>query len=149
MVEFYGFEIVIQLFLAIILGGSVGLEREFLKKEAGFRTFCLVSLGAALFTITALGISKGLIGRPGIAFDPSRIIGQIVLGVGFLGAGLIIFRQARIEGLTTAAALWVTAAIGAAVGAKLYFVAIFVTFLTILILAGFRLFEEKLLGTKK
>lgn len=149
MSEFCNFEIVIQLFLALILGGAVGLEREFVKKEAGLRTFCLVCLGAALFTATALGISSFWVGKPGVTLDPSRIIGQIVLGVGFLGAGLIIFRQARIEGLTTAAALWVTASIGAAIGAKLYFLSVFVTFLTILILAGFRLFEEKLLGTKK
>ena len=149
MQEFYNFEIVIQLFLAVILGGLVGLERESLKKEAGLRTFCLVCLGATLFTIVAFEASDSLIGKPGIAFDPSRIIGQIVLGVGFLGAGLIIFRRARIEGLTTAAALWIIAAIGAAVGAKFYFLAILVTFLTILILTGFRLLEEKFLRTKE
>lgn len=124
------------------------MEREFIKKEAGLRTFALVCLGATSFTSIALKASDFLIGKPGIAFDPSRIIGQIVLGVGFLGAGLIIFRQARIEGLTTAAALWVAAAIGVAIGAKFYFLAIFVSFLTILILAGFRLLEEKFLRTK-
>ena len=149
MQEFCNFEIVIQLFLAIILGGLVGLERESLKKEAGLRTFCLVCLGATLFTTIAFEASDFLIGKPGVVFDPSRIIGQIVLGVGFLGAGLIIFRQARVEGLTTAAALWVVAAIGAAIGTKFYFLAILVTFLTILILTGFRLLEEKFLKTKQ
>lgn len=149
MQEFCNFEIIIQLFLAVILGGLVGLEREFVRKEAGLRTFCLVCLGSTLFTTIAFEASNFLMGKPGIAFDPSRIIGQIVLGVGFLGAGLIIFRQARVEGLTTAAALWVAAAIGAAIGAKFYFLATLVTFLTILILTGFRLLEEKFLGTKK
>lgn len=149
MVEFCNFEIVFQLFLAVILGGLIGLEREFVGKGAGLRTFTLVCLGATLFMIVASSVSNVLIGKPGVNFDPSRMVGQIVLGVGFLGAGLIIFRQARVEGLTTAAALWVSAAIGAAIGSRLYFSAIFVSFLTILILAGFRLFEARFLGTKK
>lgn len=146
---FGDFEIIIQLFLAVVLGGLVGLERETLRREAGLRTFCLVCLGATLFTTVAFETFDSLMGKPGIELDPSRIIGQIVVGVGFLGAGLIIFRGARIEGLTTAAALWVVAAIGAAIGAKFYFLAALVTFLTVLILTGFRLLEEKLLGTKK
>lgn len=144
-----GGEIIFQLFLALILGGLIGLEREFVKRGAGLRTFILVCLGATLFTLVAFHSSKSLIGKPGVDFDPSRIIGKIVLGIGFLGAGLIILRGARIEGLTTAAALWVTAAIGASLGARFYFLAIFVAFLTALILAGFRLIEEKLLKTKE
>jgi len=148
MCGFLNWEILLQLILAVVLGGAVGLEREFLKKEAGLRTFILVCLGAALFTLISLKVSETSLGMIGIAFDPSRIIGQIVLGIGFLTAGLIIFRGARVEGLTTAAALWMTAAIGATIGAKFYFLAVFATFLTILILAGFRLIEEKLLRTK-
>jgi putative Mg2+ transporter-C (MgtC) family protein len=150
MVEFCNnLEIVLQLFLAIILGGIVGLEREFTRKEAGLRTFSLVSLGASLFVIVAYKIFDLLEGRHGIEFDPTNIIGQIVLGVGFLGAGLIIFRRVRVEGLTTAAALWVAAGIGAAIGVHFYFIAIFVTFLTLLVLAGFRLVEARFLGTKE
>jgi len=151
MIEFCNFdnlEIVFQLFLAMILGGFVGLEREYRRKEAGLRTFSLVCLGAALFTTITFEIFNSYSKVLGLSFDPSRIIGQIVLGVGFLGAGLIIFRQARVEGLTTAAALWVVAAIGAAIGIKLYFLAIFVTFLTVLILAGLNIIEEKFLRTK-
>ncbi len=126
----------------------MGIEREYKGKEAGFRTYTLVSLGAALFTIISVESVVPLLGNVGIVVDPSRIVGQIVLGIGFLGAGLIIFRQSHIEGLTTAAGLWVTAAIGTAVGFHLYFPAIFVSFFTILILAGLRIIEEKLFGKK-
>lgn len=150
MIGFYleNLEIVFQLFLAMIFGGLVGFEREYRRKEAGLRTFSLVCVGAALFTAIAFEIFKSFSKVTGLSFDPSRIIGQIVLGVGFLGAGIIIFRRDRVEGLTTAAALWVVAAIGTAIGVKLYFLAFFVTFLTVLILAGLRIFEEKFLGTK-
>lgn len=139
---------ILQLILAVALGGLIGLEREFLRREAGLRTFILVCLGATLFTLISLKLSESALGEIGIAYDPTRIIGQIVLGIGFLCAGLIIFRGARIEGLTTAAALWMTAAIGSTIGAGFYFLAVFATFLTILILAGFRLLEEKFLRTK-
>jgi putative Mg2+ transporter-C (MgtC) family protein len=148
MCGFLNWEIILQLVLAMVLGGLVGLEREFHKKEAGLRTFILVCLGATLFTVISLQFSASSLGKIGVEYDPTRIIGQIVLGIGFLCAGLIIFRGARVEGLTTAAALWITAAIGATIGVEFYFLAIFVTFLTVLILAGFRLIEEKLLKTK-
>lgn len=149
MCELWGWETIFQLVLTVILGGLIGLERELVRREAGLRTFILVCLGATLFTLVSFKVSQSLIGKPGVEFDPSRIIGQIVLGIGFLGAGSIIFREARIEGLTTASALWMTAAIGAAIGAGFYFLAIFATFLAILILAGFRVIEEKLLRTKR
>ena len=149
MGNFCDFEIVFQLILAVILGGLVGLEREYIRKEAGLRTFSLVCLGATLFTLTGVEISNLLIGKAGVEFDPSRIIGQIILGIGILCAGLIIFRETRIEGLTTAAALWVVAAIGATIGVRFYFLAVFTTFLAVLILAGFRFFEEKILKTKE
>ena len=142
-------ETFLQLILAAFLGGLVGLERECKKKGAGLRTYALVSLGAAFFTIIAFETLNLVTDKAGMGFDPTRIIGQIVLGVGFLGAGLIIYRQSQVEGLTTAAGLWVTAAIGAAVGTKFYLPAIFVSFLAIGILAGLRLIEEKFFGTKK
>jgi len=145
---FHNLEIIFQLFLASIFGGFVGIEREYKGKEAGFRTYTLVSLGAALFTIISVESFIPYLGVAGIDIDPSRIVGQIVLGIGFLGAGLIIFRQSHIEGLTTAAGLWVTAGIGTAIGFHLYFPAIFVSFFTILILAGLGIIEEKLFGKK-
>ena len=142
-------EVIFQLLLAALLGGLLGLEREYMRKEAGLRTYSLVCLGAALFTIISYATFRLFIGQAGIDFDPTRIIGQIVLGIGFLGAGLIIFRGSHIEGLTTAAGLWVTAAIGVAIGAGFYFPAIFATVLAIGILAGLRLVEEKIFGKEK
>lgn len=142
-------EVIFQLLLAALLGGLLGLEREYMRKEAGLRTYSLVCLGAALFTIISYDTFGLFLGRVGINFDPTRIIGQIVLGIGFLGAGLIIFRGSHIEGLTTAAGLWVTAAIGVAIGAGFYFPAIFATLLAIGILAGLRLVEEKIFGKEK
>jgi putative Mg2+ transporter-C (MgtC) family protein len=136
-------QIILQLLLAAFLGGLVGLEREYKRKEAGLRTYSLVSLGAALFTIVAFQVSAAFLEKTGTSFDPSRIIGQIVLGVGFIGAGLIIYRQFHLEGLTTAAGLWVVAGIGVAVAAKLYLIAVSAAILAIIILAGLRVFEEK------
>lgn len=139
-------QVIFELLLAALLGGLIGLEREYMRKEAGLRTYSLVSLGAALFTIISFQAFELFSGQTGIDFDPSRIIGQIVLGIGFLGAGLIIFRGSHVEGLTTAAGLWVVAAIGVAVGIGFYFLAIFATFLAVGILAGLRIIEEKIFG---
>lgn len=136
-------QIIFQLFLSVILGGLVGLEREYQKRSAGLRTHSLVCLGSALFTIISSEIFYQWIDKTGVSFDPSRIISGIVLGVGFIGAGLIMHRGPKIEGLTTAAGIWVVSAIGIAVGVKLYLVAIFTAFLTIGILAILRLIEEK------
>lgn len=135
--------IIFQLMLAALLGGVVGLEREYKRKEAGLRTFSLVTLGTAFFTIISFEIFDLLLIKPGITFDPGRIIQAVAIGIGFIGGGLIIYRQFRLEGLTTAASLWVAAAIGIAVGAQLYISAIFVTFLTLGILAGLKLAEQK------
>jgi putative Mg2+ transporter-C (MgtC) family protein len=131
-----------QLFLAVILGGAIGMERELARKTAGMRTFALVSMGAALFSIVSRANSISALGTPN--FDPTRIAAQIVTGIGFLGAGLIIFREDKLRGLTTAAGLWVTAAIGMAVGFQLYYTAIFGTILTIVILLFFWWIEHKL-----
>ena len=133
-------EIFLQLILAAFLGGVVGLEREYKKKVAGLRTYTLVSLGAAFFTIIAFEVFNNF---PTQAFDPSRIIGQIVLGIGFIGGGLIIHKKLQIQGLTTAAGLWVVAGIGAAVGAKVYLPAVFVAVLSLVILAGLRKVEKR------
>lgn len=139
-------ETIFQLLLAAFLGGLVGLEREYKRKEAGLRTYALVTLGATLFTIISFESFYVFVNKSGLSFDPARIIGQIVIGIGFIGAGLIIYRQFHVEGLTTAAGLWVTAAIGVAVGVKLYFIAFFVTLVAVGILAGLRLLEEKWFG---
>ena len=138
------FQIIIQLLLATFLGGLIGIEREYKRKEAGLRTYSLICLGSAFFTIISFEAFKLFSNQPGIDFNPIQIIGQIILGVGFLGAGLIVLRESHLEGLTTAAGLWVAGGVGIAVGAKLYFPAIFVTFLAIAILAGLRIVEEKI-----
>ena len=137
MLEIFG-----QLALATVLGALVGIERELAKKAAGMRTFALVSLGAAFFTIISVSAQEGLSGTN--PFDISRIPSQIVLGVGFIGAGLIIFHRSHLHGLTTAAGLWVAAAVGMAIGFKLYLSAIFATLLVILVLTIFWFIEDKI-----
>ena len=121
------------LILAATLGALIGLEREWARKEAGLRTFSLISLGAALFVIISRSSFNQYLGISSL--DPSRTLGQIIVGIGFLGAGIIIFRQkeGRVEGLTTAAMIWATAAVGAAVGLGLYGIAISSTILIVLI----------------
>jgi len=141
-------QIIFQLLLAALFGGLVGLEREYKRKQAGLQTYSLVTLGACLFTIISFEFFDNFLVKSGISFDPSRVIQAVAIGIGFIGAGIIIFRQSRVEGLTTAAGLWVVAAIGIAIGAKFYFLAIFATLLTIGILAGLGLLEEKIFKEK-
>lgn len=141
-------QIFLQALLAAGLGGFIGLEREYQRKEAGLRTFSLVCLGSAFFTLLCFEFFFSFGGEPGANIDLTRIAQAIAVGIGFIGGGSIIFRDKRIEGLTTAAGLWVTAAIGMAVGAGFYSAAIFVSFLTVVILAGARLVEEKWVRTK-
>lgn len=118
-----------RLILAAVLGGAVGIEREWSGKPAGFRTNLLICVGAALLTDLSLSVASSA--GPGLAADPARIAAQIVSGIGFLGAGTIIQSRGSVTGLTTAATLWVVAAIGMAVGAHQYMQAIGVTLLVI------------------
>jgi putative Mg2+ transporter-C (MgtC) family protein len=105
-----------RLALATALGAVIGLERELDEKAAGLRTHMLVALGAALFTlVSAYGFSE-FVGKDHVSFDPSRIAAQIVTGIGFLGAGVIFRSGFTVRGLTTAASLWLVAAIGMAAG---------------------------------
>jgi len=136
------FSIVLKLLVATGLGALIGVERELTRRYAGLRTFALVSLGACLFTILANDMAIRLFGRE--SADPTRIIGQIVMGVGFLGAGLIVFQHERVVNLTTAAAGWVTAAIGTTVGFGSYDVAISATFIALFVLIILRIVEEKM-----
>ena len=125
-------EVILQLILATFLGALLGIEREYKRKEAGLQTYSLVALGTCLFTL----VSSQFAG-----FNPALI----AVGIGFIGAGVIFHRENSTQGLTTAAGLWVTAAIGVAVGAKLYSLAVFATLLAILIFTGFGLLESKVL----
>ena len=138
------FQIICQLFLATFLGALIGLEREYKRKQAGLQTYSLVALGSCLFTIISFNLVNLFPGESGISLDPLRVIQAIAIGIGFIGAGVIFRQPSGIFGLTTAAGLWTTAAIGIAVGAGLYFLAALTTLLAILILAGLGLLEEKL-----
>jgi putative Mg2+ transporter-C (MgtC) family protein len=138
-----------RLALAAVLGGAIGFERELREREAGLRTHLLVCLGSALFTIvSAYGFRDFLTsGDQVIRADPTRIAAQIVTGIGFLGAGAIIRQGISVRGLTTAATLWVSAAIGIAAGAGYYSGAVIGTVVTLvalwpLRLAAYRVFER-------
>jgi len=127
-------EIIYKFVLASILGGIIGAERSFFKKQAGLRTFSLVALGACLFSYLGYSLEE--------PSSVSRIIANLVVGIGFLGAGLIFLKEEKILGLTTAAALWVTAAIGGAVGLGFYFEAFLTTIITVIILTLWHYIEE-------
>ncbi len=137
-------EIFIQILLAAFFGGIIGLEREIGKKGAGLKTYTLVCLGSAVFSIVAIyGVRAMSLESTNISFDPSRIVQAVATGIGFIGAGSIIFRGDRIEGLTTAAGLWVVAAVGVAVSFKLYYLAFFTSLLSVFIFLILRIVEQK------
>lgn len=118
-------ELSLRLAIALLLGGLIGIEREFRSKDAGFRTHFLVALGSALFCVVSqYGFAADL-------KDSSRIAAQVVSGIGFLGAGTIIFQKNMVRGLTTAAGLWVTAAIGLACGTGMFAAAVITTFMVL------------------
>src|SRR3989338_6857257 len=130
-------QMIYQLTLAAFFVMLVGFEREYRGKPAGLRTYMLVAVGAALFTIMSVESS---LGAP--YFDPSRIASQVVVGIGFIGGGLILLKGDRIEGLTTAAGLCATAAIGMSTGFGFYILAIYVTILTLFVLLILRPLEN-------
>jgi len=140
-------EVLLRLVLAAVLGGAVGVERELREREAGLRTHLLVSLGSALFTIVgAYGFHAFLdSGASVVRADPTRIAAQIVTGIGFLGAGAIIRQGLSVRGLTTAATLWVVAAVGLAAGAGYYSVAVITTGLVLLALWPLRIIAYRIL----
>ncbi len=118
----------LQLVLAMLLGALLGFERTFAGKTAGVRTYGLVCMGSCLFVVISTLVSGMFVHS--IDFDPLRLAAGVVTGVGFLGAGLIVFKDSKLNGLTTAAGLWVSCGIGMAVGFKLFAVAVFATILT-------------------
>jgi putative Mg2+ transporter-C (MgtC) family protein len=141
-------EFILRLFVAALLGGAIGLEREYRAKEAGFRTHFLVALGSALFMIISqYGFGTVLSELGKASFDPSRIASQVVTGIGFIGAGTIIFQKHVVRGLTTAAGLWVTSAIGLTCGAGMYMLASTATILVLICLEAMNFMLHKF-GTK-
>ncbi len=133
-------ELVIRIVLAVVFGAVIGLEREMHSKPAGLRTHAMVCLGACLFTIAsiafAMGTNSGLV-------DPSRVAAGIVTGIGFLGAGAIFRDENKIRGLTTAADLWLVAAIGLAIGIGYYLAAAISTIVTLAVLYSGTIWKKR------
>ena len=138
----FNLEMILRLLLAAGLGGVIGAEREQSYRGAGLRTHALVATAAALaIIVSAYGFNQVL--APGrVILDPSRVAAQVVTGIGFLGAGIIIFRKNAVRGLTTAASVWAVAAVGLAAGAGLYIVAIGATSILCFILVGIKKIEK-------
>lgn len=135
---------VLRLLLAAILGGLIGVEREAHGRPAGLRTHILVSVGSALFTIVSMNLGSS-------TSDPTRIAAQIVSGIGFLGAGTIIRQGSVVRGLTTAASLWTTAAIGMAAGSggQLVYLAVVASIIVFLILSYIHRMERALISQQE
>lgn len=137
-------ELAIRLLLAAALGGVLGAERELRQKSAGFRTNILIAIGSALFTIASLTLAPNA--------DPTRITAQIVTGIGFLGAGTIIRTRSGVHGLTTAATVWVNAALGVAAGGGQYRLAVLggaITLSVLLILGPIERSIERKTGLRR
>lgn len=142
-------EIVSRLLLAALLGSIVGIERERLSWAAGLRTHMLVAVGAALvMVVSAFGFAD-IQNAKNVSLDPSRVAAQVVSGIGFLGAGSIVLRGEIIRGLTTAASLWVVAAVGLAVGGGMYVAAIAATAIVLAILAGLKPIEKRFFAARQ
>ena len=136
-VSVFVYDYLIPCLFAIICGGIIGFERERIDRPAGLRTHILVCLGSAVFTLVSyLGFEKG--------FDPSRVAAGVVAGIGFIGAGVIFRQGIFVKGVTTAASIWVVAAVGIAIGTKLYYIAFITTILAFCVLFLVKILEEKL-----
>ena len=136
--------IIINLLIAFVLGGAIGWLREMEGKTAGLRTHILVAVGAALFMM----LSAEMLAKSGLA-DPGRIAAGVVTGIGFIGAGCIVQARGAVRGITTAASIWVTAAIGIAAGTGYYVGAIAATILAIITLHFLRIVEKRIIRTKE
>src|SRR5262245_23715767 len=128
-------ELLIQLVFAVVLGGAIGLEREMRGKPAGLRTNILICVGATLFTVLSIRMTAQ-------SGDPSRVASQILTGVGFIGAGTILHTRGAVTGLTSAATIWVVAAIGMALGSGAYVEALACAVLVLAVLTGLEPLER-------
>jgi putative Mg2+ transporter-C (MgtC) family protein len=127
-------DLILRLLLALLFGAIIGFEREYRSKAAGFRTITIISLGSALFTICSFKL-----GSPG---NPDRIASNIITGMGFIGAGVIFKEGISVSGLTTAATIWIAAAMGMALGIGEYGIATITLFLALIVLAGFEKIQD-------
>lgn len=139
-------DMLLRLFFAAVLGGLIGIERERQGRPAGLRTHILVAVGSALLMLVSIEIANGY--SKGTA-DPGRIAAQVVSGIGFLGAGTILREGANVRGLTTAASLWVAAALGLASGAGMYLAALITTVIVLMALILLSRVEKGFLDTKQ
>jgi putative Mg2+ transporter-C (MgtC) family protein len=138
-------DVLLRLATAALLGGLIGLERERLERAAGLRTHAVVAVASALMMIvSAFGFADAVAPNRTAVLDPSRLAAQVVSGIGFLGAGVIIFQKNRVRGLTTAASIWAVAGVGLAAGGGLYTAAAAGTLFVLLIQAGLRPIERRL-----
>lgn len=136
-------EVLIRLSLAALFGGLIGLERERKNWVAGLRTHMMVSVGSCLAMIVSMYGFADVLGNEHLRLDPARVAAQVISGIGFIGAGTILFlRQGAVRGLTTAAGLWTVAAIGLATGGGLYFAAAVTTVIALIILLALQPLER-------
>jgi putative Mg2+ transporter-C (MgtC) family protein len=143
MVQAFRLDLTLKLVLSVLAGGAVGLERQIAGKPAGLRTNILICLGSALLMDLSMNLGVSF-GGPRIG-DPARLAAQVVTGIGFIGAGTIMQARGSITGLTSAATIWVVAAIGLAIGAGFFVEALGATAMVMLVLAGLGTLEHKLL----
>ncbi|MBR1792281.1 MAG: MgtC/SapB family protein [Bacteroidales bacterium] len=136
-------ELILRIAAAAILGSIIGLEREYRAKAAGFRTHFLVAVGSALFMVISVYGFDGVLVSEQHRLDVSRIAAQVVTGIGFIGAGVIILQKNIVRGVTTAAAVWVVAAIGLACGAGMFILASATTVIVLLGLEAFNFFLRR------
>lgn len=139
-------ETILRLISAVFLGGLIGFEREVRRRSAGLRTHILVCVGASLIMLTSMYVFD--IYRNIATVDPSRIVAGVITGIGFLGAGAIMRSGDSVHGLTTAATLWVTAAIGIALGCGFYLAAVVTTIVALVVLFVIRAIEYRFIQPK-
>jgi putative Mg2+ transporter-C (MgtC) family protein len=142
-------ELVLRLAVAAILGALVGLERERLEWAAGMRTHALVSLGSALFMVVSIFGFSDILNEQHVILDPSRVAAQVASGIGFIGAGTIIFRREVVKGLTTAASIWAVAAVGLAVGGGMFLAAGSATLLALALLVLAKPLKARMFPNRK
>lgn len=140
-------QVILRLAASVILGGFIGLERQVHRRSAGLRTHILVCLGSCLIMLTSIYLFD--IYKNEVPIDPGRIAAGVITGIGFLGAGTIIRERAEVRGLTTAASLWVVAAIGMTVGCGFYSAGLYSAAFTLIALFFFRRLEAKILGKEE
>jgi len=142
-------ETILRLAVAAVLGGLVGLERERLEWAAGMRTHALVSLGSALFMVVSIFGFSDILNEQHVILDPSRVAAQVASGIGFIGAGTIIFRREVVKGLTTAASIWAVAAVGLAVGGGMFLAAGAATLLALALLVLAKPLKARMFPNRK